>query len=235
MKTWLLFFVAILCVPIIAQEIPSGNRQIEHFECRNKSRLGCLARAGAATGASLLIEAGDLNFLQQSMSLSIDHASLRCVIGVILKGREDYAVRQQEKLLIVRPARPAKPLNRILSLPLGPLSIDDRSISSLDSRLGFEIRRVTGCRPQGYAYAGPPLDAGIPPVKLNAATFEKIVTAVASAVEPSMWIVMPDSGEIGCISSPTSEWQVGLYAVGIFADPKGNYIFQGSIGPQLVK
>ncbi len=87
-------------------------------------------------------------------------------------------------------------------MPLGPFEFDGKAISSLDPYLGFRIREATGCHPTGYGWAGPSLDLDIPPIALQAATFEDIVEGVAKASEPTMWIVEPDTGMDGCLDNP---------------------------------
>jgi len=74
------------------------------------------------------------------------------------------------------------------------------------------------------------MDVGIPDFDLQSATFEEIVEQTAKAPIPTMWIVLPDSGERGCIANPDSLWQVGIYN----NDTRSTFAFREAIGPILV-
>ena len=74
------------------------------------------------------------------------------------------------------------------------------------------------------------MDIGIPNFDLRSATFEGIVERAAKAPIPTMWIVLPDSGEPGCIADPGHLWQVGIYNDTGFPNA-----FREAIGPILVR
>jgi hypothetical protein len=152
------------------------------------------------------------------------------VVAKILDGQEQYILRDQGHLLILQSRRVE---NRVLTLPLGPFSFPGGSISSLHPLLEFSIRLATGCNPQGYGWAGAPMDLGIPPIQLSEATFEQIVEKVADAPEASMWIVEAEPSKQGCIKTPASHWEVGLYGFGrLFSGCK--MPFRESVGPIFV-
>jgi len=204
--------------------------ELDRFVVSGVSRLSALARLGAATQSTLLIVCGDMHFLSEPVSLSESHKTQDELIIAILHGRERYLPIHRGLLSIVSPTRPLVPTNRILGLPLGGISFNGKSISSLSPLLDFYIRKSTGCGPTGYGYAGPPLEVNIPPFTLRSATFQSVIERVAGASLPTMWVVLPDSGKSGCIPDPASMWQVGLYADSDSSNP-----FQESIGPQLVR
>jgi hypothetical protein len=188
-----------------------------------------LADLGRITKSTLLVEGGDMGFLEERITLTAYQKTLDELIAAVLDGKETYNVKHQGSLTIIHPLAPAKPLNRILTIPLGEFSSTGDSASGLDPYLAFRLREATGCRPQGYAYAGPPMQIGIPKFNLPAATFEEVIEQGARASLPTMWVVLPDSGQTGCISDPGSMWQVGLYS-----ETGVPWPFQQSIGPDLV-
>ena len=224
---------------------PAANlRQIDHFEITSRSRLVALAKLGAATRTTLLVEAGDMSFLAQPIAISADHQTVDEVSLKILRGKEHYAVRRLGSLVVLYPMQPLQPINRFLALPLGPISFRQKSISSLDPLIGYYIRLATDCHPQGFGWAGPPLDLDIPAFSLDPATFETIVEQVAKASEPTMWVVLPDSGKPGCIDNPEHQWEIGFYSYGPdgfhTSDPMDRpnsdaQVFRQSSGPELVK
>lgn len=170
-----------------------------------------------------------MGFLEERITLTAYQKTLDELISAILEDKETYSVKHQGSLIIIYPVAPANPLNRILTTPLGKFSFAGDSASGLDPYLAFRLREATGCRPQSYAYGGPPMQIGIPKFTLPAATFEEVVEQVAKASLPTMWVVLPDSGETDCISDPGNMWQVGLYSETGIPWP-----FQQSIGPNLV-
>ncbi len=223
-----------ICTSSCGQHAYLTSAKSRHSTSLETSRLVALVELGTQTKTSLLIEAGDLDFLQAPISISIsnDRTTKTELIKRILAGPEHYTVEQRGKLLVVYPTQPAKPLNRILSLSLGPFAFKEKAISSLNPLIAYYIQMKTGCHPQGWLWGGPPLDLDIPPFSLPAATFEDIVEQVAKAPEPTMWVVEPDDGRGGCIDNPEEHWQVGFYS----DDPaRGNPIFRQSVGPQLVR
>jgi hypothetical protein len=232
MRWFLSLFLLGAAGAAFSQQASSDLHRVEHFEILERSRLVALAKLGAATKTSLLVEGGDIRFLEQSITLSADRQTVDELILKILRGREHYATTHRGVLIVAYPTRPSKPINRILKLPLGPFSFDGKSISSLDPLISFYIRRATGCRPQGYMWVGPPLHLDIPRFTLKSATFERIVEQVAKAPEPTMWTVMPNAGDRGCIDDPESLWEVGFYDYGLNGNPM---TFRGSSGPQVVK
>jgi hypothetical protein len=200
--------------------------QVDHFMVSGVSRLNALARLGAATQSTLLIECGDMRFLREPVTLSEWHETQDELIIAILNGRERYLPTHRGPLIIVYPTNPLMATNRILRLPLGSISFTGKSISSLSPLIDFYLRKSTGCDPTGYVYAGPPMEVDIPAFTLRFATFQTVLERVADASLPTMWVVLPDSGQRGCIPDPGSMWQVGLYAGNDSHSP-----FQESIGP----
>lgn len=66
------------------------------------------------TESTLLIEGGDLGFLEERISLiSLQKTSDELIVA-ILDGKESYKAKHQGSLTIIYPVAPAKPLNRIL-------------------------------------------------------------------------------------------------------------------------
>jgi hypothetical protein len=216
------------CTPAALAQEPS---LLEQFTVTDTSRLRALATLGRITKSSLLVEAGDMRFLEESVTLSEHQKSFDELVRAILPGNENYVVRRRGTLKIIHPVAPRKPLNRILTLQLGSFSFKSKTVSTLSPNLAFRIREVTGCNPQGFAYAGPPMDTGIPDFDLPSATFEEIIEQTAKAPTPTMWIVLPDSGERGCISDPGSLWQVGIYN----DNAQFPFAFREASGPTLVR
>jgi hypothetical protein len=214
----------------ICQPIKPSERHVDHFQVEGASRLAALAKLGALTNTTLLIEAGSLDFLQAPITMAINHTTVALVVGDILHGLDSYKIRDEGALLIL--STPG-PLNRTLNLPLGIFSFTGKSISSLHPFLAFLIRRATGCNPQGYGWAGPAMDLDMPPIQLAQATLEKVVAKVADASEASMWVIGPEPSSEGCIDNPGSRWQVGLYGFGrVFSGCETP--FRESVGPPLV-
>lgn len=203
---------------------------LPQFTSTNVSRLRALATLGRITNSSLLVEAGDMRFLEEPATISENQKSFDELAQVILAGPEHYVVEHRRNLNIIYPVSPGKPRNRILTLQLGRFTFNGSSVSSLSPNLGFQISQVTGCHLNGFAYGGPPMDIGIPHFDLGSATFEEVVEQAARAPIPTMWIVLPDNGETGCIANPNSLWQVGIYG-----DPKFPFAFRKAIGPQLLR
>jgi hypothetical protein len=221
---------AFLCWWPLVQNTVSVSNRVPHFAVKRQSRLAALAQLGSITNSSLLVEAGDMDFLKAPVTLSEDDRSFDELIVLILRGRERYTVRRQGRLTIAYPLDPHQPLNRILTVQLRHFQFNGRSVSALDPYLAFKIREATGCHPQGYGYAGPPMDAGIPAFDISTATFTDVVVDAANASVPTMWVLLPNSGESGCISDPGSMWEVGMYG-----DAQFQWPFRESIGPQVVR
>ena len=207
--------------------------QLQQFTVTDTSRLHALATLGRMMNSSLLVEAGDMRFLYEHVTISENQRSFGELIRAILPGNEQYVARRRGALTIIYPRTPRKPRNRILTLPLGRFSFKGTSVSSLSPYLAFQIREVTGCHPTGYAGAGPPMEVGISAFDLRAATFETVVEQAAKAAIPTMWVVLPDSGQRGCLSDPGSLWEVGIYNRG--DSPRFPFAFREAIGPTLVR
>ena len=237
MRWLLLFSLANACCPALGQQPVPQLRPVVQFQVHSLSRLAALEDLGFATNTSLLIEGGDIGFLQQPISMTADRDTVAGVINTILHGKENYTILQRDALLILRPAAPSRPLNRILKLRMTDFSFTGNSISSLSPLIGFYLQKATGCDPQGYAYIGPPMSLDIPPIHLKSASFEDIVERVASASQPTMWILKPDTRERGCISNPNELWQVILYGgrLDFHTESGQQRPFRESIGPQLVR
>jgi hypothetical protein len=234
---WLLLFSLVnSCWPAPGQQSVPQLRPVVQFQVHGLSRLSALENLGFATGTSFLIEGGDIKFLQQPITMTADRDTVGGVIHTILRGKENYTIHRTGALLILRPAAPSRPLNRILKLRMTDFSFTGNSISSLSPMIGFYLRKATGCDPQGYAYIGPPMSLDIPPIHLKSASFQDIVERVASASQPTMWIVKPDTGERGCISNPNELWQVILYGgrLGFHTENGQQRPHRESTGPQLV-
>jgi hypothetical protein len=234
---WLLLFSLVnSCWPALGQQSVPQLRPVVQFQVHGLSRLAALENLGFATGTSLLIEGGDIKFLQQPITMTAHRDTVAGVIHTILHGKENYKIHRRGALLILRPAAPSRPPNRILKLRMTDFSFTGNSISSLSPLIGFYLREATGCDPQGYAYVGPPMSLDIPPIHLKSASFQDIVERVASASQPTMWIVKPDTGERGCISNPHDLWQVILYGgrLGFHKENGQQRPFRESTGPQLV-
>ena len=118
MKSLLCLLLTISCIPAWSQTPGPGARKISQFSVQGVSRLHALAKLGAREKVSLLIEEGDPAFLLQNIAISASDESLSKVIDRVLNGSEGYIVSQEGKLLLIRPSSPAKPLNRVLTLPV---------------------------------------------------------------------------------------------------------------------
>jgi hypothetical protein len=224
--------VVFVCSSALAQSLScvAQHSRIPQFTVTNVSRLHALATLGRVAHSSLLVEAGDLHFLQEPVTISENRKSFDELVHTILAGREDYAVMRKVPLNIIYPRKPGKPRNRILTLHLGQFSFKDKTLPALDGELAFAIAQVTGCHRQGYAIEGFG-ESDIPNFDLRSATFQLVVQQVAKAPTPTMWVVLPDSGERGCISDAGNLWQVGTYNK-YTGSP---FAFEASIGPQLVR
>ncbi len=222
--------IVLLTSTASCQQIKPSERVVDHFQVEGASRLAALAKLGASTNTTLLIEAGKLAFLQAPVAISLDHTTVAMVIRETLRGLDSYKIRDEGNLLVL--STPGPP-NRILNLRLGAFTFTGHSISSLHPFLAFTIRRATGCNPQGYGWAGPPMDLDIPPIHIAQATLEQIIMKVADAPEASMWIIGPEPSLRGCIDDPASRWQVGLYGFGRGFAGCGTP-FRESVGPPLV-
>lgn len=214
----------------LCQQVKPSERVVNHFQVEGASRLAALARLGASTNTTLLVEAGNLAFLQAPVAMSFDHTTVATVIRGILGGLDSYKIRDKGALLILSTPGPS---NRILKLPLGAFTFTGHSISSLQPFLAYTIRRATGCNPQGYGWAGPPMNLDIPPIHIAQATLEQIIVKVADAHEASMWVIGPEPSLEGCIDDPAPRWQVGLYGFGRGFAGCGTP-FRESVGPPLV-
>ncbi len=222
--------IVLLTSAALCQQVKPSERVVDHFQVAGASRLAALARLGASTNTTLLVEAGRLAFLQAPVAMSFDHTTVAIVIRGILRGLDSYKIRDEGALLILSTPGPS---NRILKLPLGAFTFTGHSISSLHPFLAYTIRRATGCNPQGYGWAGPPMDLDIPPIHIAQATLEQIIVKVADAPEASMWVIGPEPSLKGCIDDPASRWQMGLYGFGRGFTGCGTP-FRESVGPPLV-
>lgn len=171
-----------------------------------------------------------MNFLETPVSLSADHRTFDELVSLILRGKEQYTVRHEGRLTIIYPLAPRHPLNRILTVQLHHFRFTAGSVSLLEPYLGNKIREATGCHLEGGFVNGLAMDIGIPEISLSSAVFADIVARVANADVPTMWVVVPDSGERGCILDPWRMWQVGIYGDGEAEPP-----LRWSSGPQLVR
>ncbi|WP_353070545.1 hypothetical protein RBB75_20870 (plasmid) [Tunturibacter empetritectus] len=211
------------------QQVEPSERPVDHFQVEGASRLAALAKLGALTNTTLLVEIDRLQFMQMPVFVTDSHSTVGALIRRIIGKQGLYTIRNEGALLIIAGA---KVRNRVLDLPLGHFTFKGSAISSLHPLLAYSIRVATGCRVQGYGWAGPAMDLNIPAIDLSHATFEKVVARVAEAPEASMWIVEPESSSTGCIDDPASHWQVGLYGFGRLAGCQSP--FQASVGPSFV-
>lgn len=214
-----------------SQATPPEQRPVTTFAVHDTPRLSALARLGALTNTSILVEADTLPFLQAPITLAAQHATVFAVATEILRGPEPYSIRQEGNLLIVFSTRNR---SRMLTLPLGPFTFTEKSLTMLSAYLSSEVSAATGCEPpRGWATAGFPLTLSIPPIQLTSATFEQVVALVARAPDPSMWVVEPDPTNTGCVPNPGAHWQVGLYGFGrLFSSC--DYSFRESMGRSFV-
>src|SRR5260370_2668270 len=174
---WLLLFSLVnSCWPALGQQSVTQVRPVVEFQVRGLARLAALENLGFATGTSLLIEGGDIKFLQQPITMTADRDTVAGVINTILHGKENYTILRRGALLILHPAAPSRPLNRILKLRMTDFSFTGNSISSLSPMIGFYLRKTTGGDPQGYAYVGPPMSLYIPPIHLKSPSSQSIAT-----------------------------------------------------------
>jgi hypothetical protein len=227
---WLV--IVLLTSAASCQPVKPRERLISHFQVEGVSRLAALAKVGALTNTTLLVEAGSLAFLQAPVVMTVDDTTVAIVIHEILRGLDSYKLRDEGALLILSTSGR---LNRTLNLPLGTFTFTGHSISDLQPLMAYFVRRATGCNPQGFGWAGPPMDLDIPPIQLARATLEQIIARVADAPEASMWIVGPEPSSRGCIDNPTSRWQVGLYGYGFGRALTGcGTPFRETVGPPLL-
>src|ERR1700731_2374474 len=101
MKHRLWLAILLLCLPASGQRMEPSERPVEHFAVEGVSRLAALAKLGWLTRTSLLVEAGGVAFLQASVTVSVEHATVADVAHRILRGGECYLVRSQGLLLVV--------------------------------------------------------------------------------------------------------------------------------------
>ena len=208
---------------------PGQTQNVSSVESR--SRLAALADLGARTRTSLLIEAGDLAFLQQEIPAPKPLPEFADEVEVILSGPELYKVKRLGKLMVIAPEKPARPTNRILRLQLGPLSFTGKSISDLNPLISVRIQQVTGCTGAGFVLTGLRFDLAIPSFSKETIVFEDVIEQVANAPEPTMWVIGPDDGASGCIADP-QQWEVGFFDYGT-RHPRP--VFRQSVGPQFVQ
>ncbi len=224
--------ILLLCTSVSMQSQGKHpeQRPVATFAVHNTSRLAALARLGALTQTSILVEADSLPFLRSPVSLVTTNATVSAIATELLRGPEPYSIRQDGELLIVSSTRNR---SRMLTLPLGPFAFTGTSVGELAAYLSSTVSAATGCAPRGWAITGASMDLAIPPIHLTSATLEQIVAHVARASQPSMWVVEPEPTSTGCIPDPGAHWQVGLYGFGsLFSacdDP-----FSESLGPSFV-
>lgn len=200
--TWLLF-ASFASIGQTRQPMAMTLAQpVSSFDSQGQSRLMALARLGSTTHLSILVEAGSMAFLQQPVSVDVDGQTLEHVITQIVRGPEQYRVRQAGSLLVIYPERPAQPINRILKMPLGPITYHGKTYDDLDMLLASMLQAASGCINYGHGESGgdPPL--AIPPFCLSSGTFELIIERAALAPQPTMWVVGPDDGTRGCMPDP---------------------------------
>ena len=211
------------------QNIRPSDRPVNDYAVAGPSKLAALAKLGAQTNTSLLIEVDSLVALQAPITLAMQATTVGGVVQRLLP--PGYVFHDQDSLLIVSPRSGAK--NRVLTLPLGSFKLHPDGISGLEPYLAFTIQRATGCNPKGFGWGGPLMSVAIPQISLANATFVQIVARVADAPEASMWIVTRETTTKGCIHDPASKWQVGLYGFG-----KGStgcqLPFRESVGPEFI-
>jgi hypothetical protein len=222
----LLLLLACICH---AQSKELALRPIDRFDARDVSRLHALGKLGAQEQTSLLIEAGDYEFLTQKISISEQYSTLGTLIEQLLRGPEKYRVRQHGALLIVSPLHPAKPLNRILKLQIRDLTFHGDDLSWLDPMLNWYLQMAAGCSPRGYAYGGPALKIGPFDTIIKRGHFEDVAASVAAAQTPTFWLVLPDTPSVSCRSGFDAQWEVGLYA-----PVERPEVLSTAIGPDLV-
>ena len=219
---------------LLASALAAGQdlqqRTLAHFTVTAEPRLTALARLGAATNTTILVEAGAMPYLQIPVSVDAYSSNVAAIADRILKGDDSYDIGARGALLLIA-ARDTH--NRLLTLPLGPITFRGGALSGIIPLLGYMVAEATGCSPGGYGWAGPSMDANISPFHLDDATAEQVIEDVAAAGQPSMWVIAPEPSATGCVANPGAGWEVGLYGFGrLFASCATP--FSSSAGPQYV-
>ena len=212
------------------QTRPTLVQSVDGFESEGKSRLVALARLGAAMHTSILVESGSLKFLQEPITLRADAEPLGSVLNRIVSGPEHYKVKLRGSLLVIYPTLPRAPINRLLSLNLGPIAYQGTTIFDLNQTVLYAIERASGCKAVGFVWAGLAFKLSIPPFQLASSTFEDVAEKVAESSERWMWVVAPKYHRPGCINELFGTSQLVVYDT----EP-GRYLpFSSSVGPSLV-
>lgn len=213
-----------------SQQVRPSERLIEHLEVHGGPRLGALANLGALTGTSMLLEIGNMSFMQEPVDVKANRSKVEDVVRQILGSSEKYTLRNYGMLLIISTAKVS---DRMLNQPLGHFHFQGSEFSSLDPLLAEAIREANGCKVMGTAWAGPELRVEVPKIDLANATFEHIVARVADAPEATMWIVQTKARPAGCFNDPGSSWETGVYGFGA-GFSTCQMPFLGSAGPQFL-
>ena len=171
-----------------------------------------------------------MKFMEESITIHADAEPLESVINKIVRGPEHYKVKRRGSLLIIYPAPPHAPINRMLSLKFRPITYQGRTIFDLNRTLLYAIERASGCRNVGFAWAGIAFKLSVPPFRLASSTFEDVAEKVAESSERWMWVIAPNHHHRGCINELFGTSQLGVYDTEV-----ERYLpFSSSVGPNLV-
>ena len=217
------------CSHALCQQAPS-RRGLEHLTVHGAQRLAALAKVGALTRTTMLIEVGDMSFMQSPVNVHLEHGTVRQAVQRIMGAAGRYKLRERRRLLILSTATVD---DRLLTLRIGHLAETSGHISSLAPSLAEALREASGCKVMGTAWAGPEVPVNVPRIDVFHANFEKIVALVAGSPDASMWVFEVRKRPVGCIDDPGTNWEVGAYGFG-----KGfsscQMPFAGAAGPQFV-
>jgi hypothetical protein len=230
MKFWIVLAALLASCSGPCQQEKHSERMVQDLEVHGAPRLGALAKVGALTGTSMLLEVGDMAFLQKPVEVKVARTTVRDAVKQVMGDAERYTLRDYGALLVLSTARVN---DRMLNLPLGRFRFDGFGFSSFDPLLAEAIREASGCEPMGTAWAGPELGVEIPKIDIEQATFERVVARIADAPEPTMWIVQTKRRPGGCIENPNSSWETGVYGFGA-GFSTCQMPFGGSTGPQFM-
>ena len=225
----------LLSVSCFAQEVAPSKRPVEGFGVHGASRLAALARVGALTHTSLLVEAGEMKALQAYVHLDVGPTTVSEAVDRILGGGIPYTLREEGQLLIVFTATVR---DRMLDLSLGSIRFSGGGYPLLEGLLQTATRGASGCALMGTAWAGPVIATNLPPIQMANATFERVVARTAEGPEAAMWIVQTRARPSGCLEDPSGSWQFGIYGFGAGGSTGGSTCqrpFSSSSGPQFLE
>ncbi len=77
--------IVLLTSAAICQQVKPSERPMAHLRVEDVSRLAALAKVGALTNTTLLVEAGSLVFLQAPVVMTVDHVTVPVAMQEILR------------------------------------------------------------------------------------------------------------------------------------------------------